>query len=147
MIIRKISRILFWILFITIIIASITPHSAPSQSWSDNTLISSGYLYHFLAYFLLALSFSIYKIPCENRFCAYLFTAIFGIMVSVYLELFQIILPYRTFNFLDMLGNFLGFITGMFLTGEIIIKYLLDIPAPYNREKEKPTEQSQASIL
>ena len=121
MIIRKIAHVLFWILFVTIIIASIFPQFTPSQSWSGSALISSGYLYHFLAYFLLALSFSIYKMPCKDRFCAYLFTAIFGIMVSTYLELFQIILPYRTFNPLDMLGNFMGFITGMFLSGEIII--------------------------
>ena len=75
----------------------------------DSTFPSSDQMYHFFSYFILSIVGSIAYF--EKKFFYRLF--IFLISLGFFLELLQIWIPDRYFEFLDMFSNFFGVLVGI----------------------------------
>ena len=76
----------------------------------DTTLPGSDKLHHFLSYLILSILGSLAYY--EKIFFYKLL--IFLILIGFFLELFQIWIPNRYFEFLDIFANFFGIIVGMY---------------------------------
>ena len=76
----------------------------------DTTFPGSDKLHHFLSYLILSILGSLAYY--EKIFFYKLL--IFLILIGFFLELFQIWIPNRYFEFLDIFANFFGIIVGMY---------------------------------
>ena len=76
----------------------------------DTTFPGSDKLHHFLFYLILSVlgSLAYYEFFFFNKLL------IFLILIGFHLELFQIWIPNRYFEFLDIFANFFGIIVGMY---------------------------------
>ena len=70
---------------------------------SPNYLISSNHLY----VFIILSTLGVFTYPSSNKFK---FLIIYLFSLSIILELFHIIIPIRTFEYEDIIGNILGVI-------------------------------------
>ena len=114
---KNVFRILFWLSFATITIASIIPQFFPQCfKISPDFSFRLDYILHFLSYFFLASFLTIWKFSKDKKYRLILFITIFGIIVSSIFEIIQYFLPSRTFNPYDMLCNFSGFLIGIILS-------------------------------
>ena len=78
----------------------------------DTTLPGSDKLHHFLSYFLVS-GFGFLAYPEKNFFFKLL---VFLLGLAFFLELFQIWIPNRYFEFLDMFSNFSGVFLALIAT-------------------------------
>jgi len=76
----------------------------------DTTFPGSDKLHHFLSYLILSILGSL---AYYEKFFFYKLL-IFLILIGFLLELFQIWIPNRYFEFLDIFANFFGIIVGMY---------------------------------
>ena len=76
----------------------------------DTTFPGSDKLHHFLSYLILSVLGSL---AYYEKFFFYKLL-IFLILIGFFLELFQIWIPNRYFEFLDIFANFSGIIVGMY---------------------------------
>jgi len=84
----------------------------------DTTFPGSDKLHHFLSYLILSVlgSLAYYEIFFYKLL-------IFLILIGFFLELFQIWIPNRYFEFLDIFANFFGIIVGMYGFKLLKVKY------------------------
>ena len=88
--------------------------------FGDDTIFpGSDKLHHFLSYLILSILGSLAYY--EKKFFYKLL--IFLILISFFLELFQIWIPNRYFEFLDIFANLFGIIIGMYGIKLFKIKY------------------------
>ena len=85
----------------------------------DTTFPGSDKLHHFLSYLILSVLGSL---AYYEKFFFYKLL-IFLILIGFFLELFQIWIPNRYFEFLDIFANFFGIIVGMYGFKLFMIKY------------------------
>ena len=105
-----------WILLLTIF--SVLPYSdSVDQPLTFYKLSNSGFFIHLFSFFIAALLCS--KAFNMNSFNLVLSSGITIFLYSLILEAIQIFLPYRTYNYYDILANFVGIALG------IIIFYFL----------------------
>ncbi len=97
-------KILFFIWFGVIVFASIVPNSAGDQSFlSKMALTKSGFFQHVFGYFVLT------ALACLAFGKKMLWLYLVGIvLMGVLFEAVQYALPYRTFNWYDVVGNGVG---------------------------------------
>ncbi len=99
-----ICKILFFIWFGLIVFCSVVPDSAGDQSFlAKMALTPSGFFLHVFGYFVLsALAFLAFE---KKRFWLYL---MWIVLVGVLFEAVQYVMPTRTFNVYDVVGNTVG---------------------------------------
>ena len=85
----------------------------------DTTFLGSDKLHHFLSYLILSVLGSL---AYYEKFFFYKLL-IFLILIGFFLELFQIWIPNRYFEFLDIFANLFGIIIGMYGIKLFKIKY------------------------
>ena len=104
-----VSRILFYLWLSAIIVSSLVDYSTFS-SVKITTEGSAGLIYHFVAYFGVAIlswiGFREYGIKIILKIGFAL------LLINISLELVQIYLPYRTFNPKDIVANTAGLVSG-----------------------------------
>jgi len=74
---------------------------------------SSGFFLHLLSFFIAALLY--FKAFKHGSFNFVLTSGILIFLYSMLLEIFQVFLPYRTFNYYDILANFVGINLGIII--------------------------------
>ena len=101
---EKICKILCFIWFVLIVFFSVVPNSAGDQSLlSKMALTKSGFFQHVFGYFVLsALAFFAFE---KKRFWLYLAGIV---LMGVLFEAMQYVMPTRTFNVYDVVGNTVG---------------------------------------
>ena len=101
---RIIYKILFFIWFGLIVFFSVVPNSAGDQSFlAKMALTKSGFFQHVFGYFVLTgLAFFAFE---KKRFWLYLVGIV---LMGVLFEGVQYVMPTRTFNWYDVVGNCLG---------------------------------------
>ena len=98
-----------WILLLTIF--SVLPDSNSGIiQLTSYKLTSSGFFLHLLSFFIAALLCS--KAFSKNSFSLVFTSGILIFLYSILLEVVQVFLPYRTFNYYDILANFIGIALG-----------------------------------
>ena len=104
-------KILFFIWFGLIVFFSVVPNSAGDQSLlAKMSLTRSGFFQHVFGYFVLTgLAFFAFG---KKRFWLYLVGIV---LVGVLLETVQYVMPSRTFNVYDVVGNCLGILSFVFI--------------------------------
>jgi VanZ family protein len=119
---RKITGgIIFWLWVAGILFLSLTPQAQNGQTNGESSPIRIDYLQHFIAYFILAVLFYIWK--SNNKYqLRNALVVIFlagGLAFAGISEVLQIYLSSRTCNPVDFIFNALGILTG------IVLSYLL----------------------
>jgi len=105
---------IFWIFFLTVF--SVLPDiNSGAIQFSSYKLTSSGFFLHLFSFFMAAFL-------CSKAFSKVSFNFILtsGIVIFIYsilLEIIQVFLPYRTFNYYDILANFVGVALGTIIFG------------------------------
>ena len=104
-------KFLFFIWFGLIVFASVVPNSAGDQSLlSKMALTRSGFFLHVFGYFVLtALAFFAFE---KKRLWLYLMGIV---LMGVLFEGVQYVMPSRTFNLYDVVGNCLGILLFVFI--------------------------------
>ena len=119
-------KILFFIWFGLIVFASVVPNSAGDQSFlSKMSLTQSGFFLHVFGYFVLtALAYRAFE---KKRLWLYLMGIV---LVGVLFEAVQYVMPSRTFNVYDVVGNGVGILSFVFI-------WVLFLSHPDEIEKKK----------
>jgi len=76
-------------------------------------LTSSGFFIHLFSFFIAALLCT--KAFSKNSFSLVFTSGILIFLYSILLEVVQVFLPYRTFNYYDILANFIGIGLGIII--------------------------------
>ena len=105
-------RILFLTYLILLVILTIIPSNKNEEGLSKYFMSNTGMFLHCIAYFVC--SFLAYISFNKQLFK----TLLFVLFLSSILELIQYLIPYRTFNPLDIIANLAG--TGIFIFVMII---------------------------
>ena len=101
-----------WILLLTIFSVLPSFNSGVIQLTSYK-LTSSGFFLHLFSFFIAALlCFNAFK---HGSFNFVLTSGVLIILYSILLEVIQIFLPYRTFNYFDILANSVGIGLGIII--------------------------------
>ena len=101
-----------WILLLTIFSVLPSFNSGVIQLTSYK-LTSSGFFLHLFSFFIAALlCFKAFK---HGGFNFVLTLGIAILLYSILLEVIQVFLPYRTFNYYDILANFVGIGLGIII--------------------------------
>ena len=96
---------IIWMLLLTVF--SVLPDfTSGNIQLTSYKLTSSGFFIHLFSFFIAALLCS--KAFKYDRFKFVLISGIIIFLYSLLLEGIQVILPYRTFNYYDILANFVG---------------------------------------
>ena len=100
----KLDKPIFFIWLGVIIFLSVMPHSSGSQVLlSKVSLTKSGFFQHALGYFVLSV------FACRAFDHKRIWRYLAGVFVmGILLEIIQIVLPSRSFNYYDVLANGLG---------------------------------------
>ena len=120
-------RLLFISWSLLIIISSSIPHlpdpkiKVPVPGSGMNIRID--YVIHFLEFFILSILFIFMKMnhSAKLRFKHISWYVVLGMAAAFFIEVYQELIPGRTFNIIDFLYNSLGLLTGVLFT------YLLKI--------------------
>jgi len=112
---KLIYKSLFYLTAISISILSLVSLNFNKTEKIANVSFRLDYLFHFLAYFFLALFFILWKHKRKTGKKFFILLISFGIFFSIIFELIQIFLPNRVFNPLDTLSNLIGFFVGIFI--------------------------------
>ena len=101
-----------WILLLTAFSALPDSTSVVIQLTSYK-LTSSGFFLHFFSFFIAAFLCS--KAFTQDSINSVLLSGVLIFLYSILLEVIQIFLPYRTFNYYDIMANFVGISLGMII--------------------------------
>jgi VanZ family protein len=103
---------MIWMLFLTVF--SVLPDfKSSSIQLTSYKLTSSGFFIHLFSFFIAAsLCFKAFKHSSYNFI---LTSGIVIFLYSILLEVVQVFLPYRTFNYYDILANFVGIGLGIII--------------------------------
>lgn len=114
--ISKNSKRLFFAWYLLILAASSIPHLPTPHIQAFDSTIRLDYLIHFLEYFILVIFFMQWRLNVNpNLKVKMLFIyAIAGMAAAFLGEMYQKLIPGRTFNPIDGLSNFAGIVTGIF---------------------------------
>lgn len=108
----KFFKFLFFLNIFFLSLISLYPGNLIGLIFFGDDTIFPGFdkLHHFLSYLILSVlgSLAYYEIFFFNKLL------IFLILIGFFLELFQIWIPNRYFEFLDIFANFFGIIVGMY---------------------------------
>ena len=106
-----ICKVLFFIWFGLIVFFSVVPNSAGDQSFlSKMALTKSGFFLHVFGYFVLTgLAFFAFA---KKRFWLYLMGIV---LIGVLFEAVQYVMPTRTFNVYDVVGDGVGILSFVFI--------------------------------
>ena len=112
-------KYLFYLGLIVITILSVVPAPFSQKAEVGDLSFRLDYLFHFAAYFILALFLVLWKRDRIAGRRPLVLLLLFGLFFSSVFEIIQIFLPARVFNPLDVLFNFLGFSICLALQGKI----------------------------
>lgn len=104
------AKLFFNATLIIITVLSIIPTPFVEKATISGFTFRLDYLFHFIAYFLLAMFLMLWKKGKHTRKNFLIYILLFGIVSSFIFELIQIFLPNRVFNPMDVLFNLLGFV-------------------------------------
>ena len=106
-----ICNVLFFIWFGLIVFFSVVPNNAGDQSFlAKMSLTQSGFFLHVFGYFVLtALAYRAFE---KKRLWLYLMGIV---LVGVLFEAVQYVMPSRTFNVYDVVGNGVGILSFVFI--------------------------------
>ena len=109
--VRITYKILFFIWFGLIVFFSVVPNSTGDQSFlAKMALTKSGFFQHVFAYFVLSvLAFLAFE---KKRFWLYLVGVV---LMGVFFEAVQYVMPSRTFNVWDVVANGVGILLFVFI--------------------------------
>ena len=103
---------IIWMLLLTIF--SVLPDSNSGIiQLTSYKLTSSGFFIHLISFFIAALLY--FKAFKHGSFNFIFLSGIPIFLYSILLEVIQIFLPYRTFNYYDILANFVGISLGIII--------------------------------
>jgi len=103
----------FYFTFALISLSSLISFNFNTKTEINDVSIRLDYFYHFIAYFLLALFFLLWKHKKNSGHKFFIVLFSFGIFFSTVFEVIQIFIPNRVFNPIDLLFNLIGFVTGI----------------------------------
>jgi VanZ family protein len=112
-------RLLFISWSLLIIISSSIPHlPAPKIKLpvpGSEMKIRIDYLFHFLEFFILSILFIFMKMnhSAKLKFKHISWYVVLGMSAPFFIELYQELIPGRTFNIIDFLYNSLGLVSGI----------------------------------
>ena len=110
MVLRNI-KVLTWIYLLILVLGSVLPLNSGTSL--NNTYIvefRSDYLLHFL--FMLPLPVLL-GLSLGKKTAPWLRVVVSGLLIVIFCEGIQILIPYRTFNINDMLANGVGALIGL----------------------------------
>lgn len=122
---------LFFAWYILIIIGSSIPHLQTPKLNVFNSIIRLDYAIHFLEYFILSIFFILWRMGKKPNTRVATFRAfkimflygLLGIGMAFLGEVYQIIIPGRSFNPVDGIYNALGIIAGILCMGILKKQY------------------------
>ncbi|HLP44951.1 MAG TPA: VanZ family protein [Candidatus Kapabacteria bacterium] len=114
--ISKNSKRLFFAWYLLIMMTSSVPYLPTPKIQAFDSSIRLDYLIHFLQFFILAIFFMQWRINVNSNIkIKMLFIYGIGGMAAAFLsEMYQKLIPGRTFNPVDGLSNFAGIVMGIF---------------------------------
>lgn len=117
-IIHKINykKVFYFLFFAIIVISSIPNISTPKISFSPKFSIRTDYIFHFLEYLFLVLSFLLWKIEEHNKIkkIYFVFVFLFFVTFAFLEEIHQKIIPGRVCNPIDFLYDCIGVVSAIF---------------------------------
>lgn len=119
---RKAFQILFWIWLVFLFVFSSVPN-IPDIEKEIIAGIRTDYLIHFLQFFVLSSLFiySEFRISPKNHFRLILLFAL--CITGVINEFYQLLIPGRSFNWIDMLFNIIGSVFGLIIVGLLMKRF------------------------
>ena len=98
----------FWLLVITILTLSIIPGAITELDQKELLSLRLDYLLHAIAYTALSFTGKI-----SLKFKKQVFLAGFLVLFAIITEFLQLVLPWRAFNYVDMISNVIGVFAGL----------------------------------
>ena len=115
----KNSKYFFYVWLLIILIISSLPQIPilRIKSTKLNVNIRLDYLVHFWEFFILAVFFVLWRLNKNSQQALHLWISYIsiGLGLSLVVEIYQNLIPGRTFNIIDSLFNCLGFTAGILL--------------------------------
>lgn len=122
----KFIRKVFWLFTLAILILAVLPINGPNNPMNNTYLvyIRTDYLIHASIFAAWILLYKIAFLPSRGFFTLHhlLPLALIVSLLAVISEFAQLITPYRSFNFNDLIANFLGIFLGFGLLGLMALK-------------------------
>jgi len=136
--IKKNNKFLFVIWLLLIIIVSSIPRLPILKIKTSGSSIRLDYLIHFLEYFILSVFFFLWRMNNTRlKFNKILLYVAIGICFAFIDETYQILIPGRKFNMVDLLFDSFGFSVGIFLIFFITLVHLKNSSEQYDTKKNK----------
>jgi len=113
--IKRNDKFLFFAWYLLIIIVSSIPHLPTPKIKVFDSTVRLDYFIHFLEYFILSILFMLWRISKNSNLKSrmLLLYGVIGMGAAFLGELYQKLIPERTFNLVDVIYNFLGFTVGI----------------------------------
>ena len=113
--IKRNYKFLFFTWYLLLIIVSLIPHLPTPKIRVFDSTIRLDYFIHFLEYFSLSILFMLWRINKNSNLKSrmMLLFGVVGMGVAFLGEIYQKLIPGRTFNLIDVICNFAGFVAGI----------------------------------
>lgn len=113
--IKRNDKFLFFAWYLLIIIVSSIPHLPTPKIKAFDSTVRLDYFIHFLEYFILSFLFMLWRISKNSKpkFMMLLLYGVIGMGAAFLGEVYQKLIPGRTFNLVDGIYNCLGFTAGI----------------------------------
>lgn len=113
----KNSKYFFYIWLFIIMIISSLPQIMIPEIKSTQSNIRLDYLVHFWEFFILAIFFGLWRLNkrFKQTFHNWISYILIGWGLAFLVEIYQYLIPDRSFNIIDYIYNSIGYITGIFL--------------------------------
>ena len=114
--IKKNSKLFFVAWCLLLIMVSSIPHVPTTKIKALESNIRLDYVIHFLEYFILSLFFIFWRMNTDSelKFKKVLLYIVLGMGFALLDEIYQKLIPGRTFNIIDFMYDSFGFSIGIF---------------------------------
>jgi VanZ family protein len=114
--IKKNSKLFFVLWCLLLIMISSIPNLPTPKIKALDSNIRLDYVIHFLAYFILSLFFMFWRMDTDSglKFKKVLLFIVLGMCFALLDEIYQKLIPGRTFNIIDFMYDSIGFSIGIF---------------------------------
>lgn len=113
--INKNSKYFFIAWFFLIVVISSIPYLPIPKIRVSNSIVRLDYIIHFLEFFILSFFFIIWRLNKKSKvkLINFFLYIVLGVCIALLNEVYQKIIPGRTFNLIDSLFNCIGFAVGI----------------------------------
>ena len=114
--IKKNSKLFFVLWCLLLIMISSIPNLPTPKIKALDSNIRLDYVIHFLEYFILSLFFMFWRMDTDSglKFKKVLLFIVLGMCFALLDEIYQKLIPGRTFNIIDFMYDSIGFSIGIF---------------------------------